>query len=179
MKLDPVLVQLTAENVHAEVLSSTPALKLDPQMVQKIRQRVPIFGGMSSEYLMQTLAMAQHLAVPAGEAVCREGEPGQAFYVLLSGEVRIEKNLQNRALELARLGPGHCFGEMALVGKSERSATVRTLKDCQLMRFERAQVDGNPAIAHIIYRNVAAILASRLKSSSDRLADLSSLHPGD
>lgn len=178
MKLDPVLVQLSAENVRAEILPSSPALKLDAQMVQKIRQRVPIFGGMSPEHLMQTLAMAQHVAVPAGAKLFHEGEAGDAFFVLLSGEVRIEKQTQGRVVELTRLGPGHCFGEMALVGKKERSATVRALKDCNVMRFERAQIDANPAIAHIVYRNVAAILASRLKSSSDRLVDLSSLHPG-
>lgn len=175
MKFDPAIIQLSAENVRAEVLPSNPALKLEPQMVQKIRQRVPLFGGMSAEQLMQTLALAQPVAVPAGAVVCQEGERGQAFYVLLSGEVRIEKRVKSRTIELARLGPGHCFGEMALVGKSERSATVRALADCNAMRFERAQVDAHPGLAYFIYRNVAAILASRLKSSSDRLADLSGL----
>lgn len=177
MKLDPTLVQLTAENVHAEVLPVNPALKIDPQMVQKIRQRVPIFGGMSAEVLMQTLALAQTVTVAADVVVCQEGERGQAFFVLLSGEVRIEKLVKNRVVELARLGPGHSFGEMALVGKSERSATVRALSECNAMRFEREQIDAHPGVAHIVYRNVAAILASRLKSSSDRLADLSSLQP--
>jgi hypothetical protein len=40
------------------------------------------------------------------------------------------------------------------------------------MRFYRDQVDANPESAHIIYRNIAGILASRLESSSEQLADL-------
>lgn len=173
MKLDPLIIQASAETVRAEVLPSAVAPKIDAKMVQKIRQWVPLFSGMSPEELAQTLALAQPVAVRAGAAFCQEGESGRAFYVLLSGDVRIEKQARDLPVELARLGPGHCFGEMALVGKNLRSATVRALSDCTALRLERAQIDAHPGIAHLIYRNVAAILASRLKSSSDRLADLS------
>lgn len=177
MKLDPLIVQASAETVRAEVLPSGPALKIDAPMLQKIRQWVPLFSGMSAEELAQTLALAQPVAVQAGAAFCLEGESGRAFFVLLNGDVRIEKRVKDRPVELARLGPGHCFGEMALVGKSVRSATVRALSDCTALRLERAQIDAHPGLAYFIYRNVAAILASRLKSSSDRLADLSGLQP--
>jgi len=173
MKIDPAIVQLSAENVRAKVLPRVEALQLDPAMVQKIRQRVPIFSGMSVDCLMQTLALAQHFSAHAGDVICEEGELGDAFYVLISGEVRIEKGQQTPAVELARLGPGHCFGEMALVGRHVRSATVRALKDSIIMRFERARVDANDESAHIIYRNIAGILASRLQSSSEQLVDLS------
>ncbi|MDD5028599.1 MAG: cyclic nucleotide-binding domain-containing protein [Rhodoferax sp.] len=172
MKIDPAIVQLSAENVRAQVLPRAVAVQLDPAMVQKIRQRVPIFSGMSADCLTRTLALAQHFSVPAGAVVCAEGELGDAFYVLIGGQVRIEKGPQTPAVELARLAPGHCFGEMALVGRRVRSATVRALKDSNIMRFDRAQVDANPESAHIIYRNIAGILASRLECSSEQLADL-------
>jgi CRP-like cAMP-binding protein len=104
--------------------------------------------------------------------VFNEGDTGDSFFMLISGEVRVEKSSKGRAIELARLGAGHCFGEMALVGKNLRSATVRAQDDCVTMRFSRQQIDANPESAHIIYRNIASILASRLENSSVLLADL-------
>lgn len=172
MKIDPAIIQFSAENVRAQMLPRVDAVQLDPVMVQKIRQRVPVFSGMSAECLGRTLALAQHFSVQANVVVCAEGEVGDAFYVLISGEVRIEKGQPPIAVELARLGPGHCFGEMALVGRHVRSATVRALKDSIIMRFDRYRVDANAESAQIIYRNIAGILASRLESSSEQLADL-------
>jgi CRP-like cAMP-binding protein len=172
MKIDPVIVKLSAENVRAEVLGRPFVSKLEPALIQKIRQRVPIFSGMSPECLMQTLTMSEHLSVKAGDSVFNEGDTGDSFFVLISGEVRIEKCSQGQAIELARLGSGHCFGEMALVGKNVRSATVLANEDCVAMRFSREQIDANSESAHIIYRNIASILASRLENSSVMLAEL-------
>lgn len=173
MKIDPLIVKLAAENVRAEVLLPPASLALDPALLQKIKQRVPIFSGMSADCLLRTLALAEHCAVKADAVVCRQGEAGDSFFVLISGEVRVEKNTATQQVELARLGAGHSFGEMSLVGRHLRSATVRALQNCVLMRFDRTQIDAVPESAHIIYRNIAGILASRLESSSEQLADLS------
>jgi len=67
-------------------------------------------------------------------------------------------------VELARLGVVDCFGEMALVGLEPESATVRALVDTVTMRFYAETVDANALSASCIYRNVANILAKRLKS---------------
>lgn len=173
MKIDPLIVKLAAENVRAEVLPRPASLALDPALVQKIKQRVPIFSGMSADCLLRTLALAEHCVVKADAVVCQQGEVGDSFFVLISGEVRVEKNASTQVVELARLGAGHSFGEMSLVGRHVRSATVRALQNCVLMRFDRGQIDTVPESAHIIYRNIAGILASRLESSSEQLADLS------
>lgn len=171
MKPASAIVQLVAENVRAEILSPVPALRLDPLLVEKIRQRVAVFQGMSPECLARTLALAEHCAVPAGQCVFLERESGDAFYVLVAGEVVVEKMRRGKALELARLGPGECFGEMALVGARHRSATVRARLDSIAIRFQRAVIDAHPQSAHIIYRNIGQVLATRLKASSEVLAD--------
>jgi CRP-like cAMP-binding protein len=172
MKHDPSIIQMSAENVRAAVFPQPAPITLDPAIIHKIKQRVPIFSGMSVDCLMRTLSLAEHFSVKAGVAVFNEGETGDSFFVLISGEVRVEKLSQNQSVELARLGSGHCFGEMSLVGKHLRSATVRALQDCVIMRFHSGRLDANPESAHIIYRNIAGILASRLESSSVQLADL-------
>ncbi len=171
-KIDPAVVQMFAENVRAHVLPKPGTIKLDASIVQKIAQRVPVFAGMSPECLMATLATAENYPVKAGEAVFREGDIGSAFYVVISGEVIVQKHKDGDTVELARLGTGQCFGEMALVQSDLRTATVVALSDSVTMRFERERVDAIAESAHVIYRNIARILASRLSESSVMLAEL-------
>ena len=172
MGIDPAIIQNVVQNVRAEVLPRLPSIKLDPAIIQKIAQRVPIFSGMSQPCLLSTLAVAEHFPVKAGEPVFREGDLGNSFYVLISGDVAVEKVRDGKVVELARLGAGECFGEMALVGNDVRSATVRALSDAVTMRFYRELIDSNPESASIIYRNISRILAARLGESSLMLADL-------
>lgn len=172
MGIDPAIFQNVVQNVRAEVLPRLPNIKLDPAIIQKIAQKVPIFSGMNQACLMATLAVAEHFPVKASETVFREGDLGNSFCVLIAGEVIIEKLRDGKSVELARLGAGECFGEMALVGNDVRSATVRALGDVVAMRFYRELIDSNPESASIIYRNISRILAARLGESSIMLADL-------
>ena len=172
MKVDPAIAQIFAENVRAEILPRSGALKLDPTIIQKIKKKVPIFSGMAPDCLMRTLAMAEYYSVKAGDAVFKERDIGDSFFVLVAGEVLVEKIRNGKVVELARLSPGNCFGEMALVGNHLRSATVRVTRDAVTMRFYRDLIDANAESAHVIYRNIASILASRLDESSEMLADL-------
>jgi CRP-like cAMP-binding protein len=75
-------------------------------------------------------------------------------------------------VNLANLSAGECFGEMGLVGAHLRSASVRAKSSAMALRFERERVDGFAESAHIIYRNIARVLAARLDSSSELLAEM-------
>ena len=172
MKIDPAIVRIFAENVRAEVIVRPAGLNLDDAIVKKIAERVKVFKGMSRDCLMSTLAMAEHLPLKTGEVVFNEGDIGSSFHILVAGVVVIEKTKNGQVLELARLGAGECFGEMALVGNHLRSATVRALQNAATMRFDLERVDSYPDSAHIIYRNIASILAARLDDSSEMLVDL-------
>ena len=80
--------------------------------------------------------MARNLAevsMPAGTAIIREGDPGDLFYVIADGEVRITV----AGAEVARYGPGHYFGEIALLRDVPRQATVTALTDVRLLSLER------------------------------------------
>lgn len=176
MKVDPALSHLVAQNVRAEVLTRSPAQgpasRLDPAMIEKISQKVPIFHSMSAECLVRTLALADYTSLKGGDTVFTEGDVGDCFFILIAGEVLVEKIRAGKPVELARLGAGDCFGEMALVGKHLRTATVRCKRDAIAMRFQRKSIDNHPDSAHVIYRNMARILASRLEEASATLADL-------
>ena len=172
MKIDPAVVKIFAENVRADVIQRPAGINLDASLVQKIADRVKVFQGMTHDCLMSTLAVAEHMPHKAGHVVFNEDDIGSSFHVLIAGEVVIEKMRGTHAVELARLGAGECFGEMALVGNHLRTATVRAVRDSVTLRFDRERLDAYADSARIIYRNIARILASRLDISSERLADL-------
>jgi CRP/FNR family transcriptional regulator, cyclic AMP receptor protein len=163
-------VRISDSNERAE-LGQKMAIKLDAPIVQKIQQKVPVFKGMTTEQLMRTLATADFFPIKETDAIFVEGEKGNSFFVLISGEVIIEKRMGNAVMELARLGTGECFGEMSLVGNQIRTATVRAATKCITIRFMRTVIDANPEAAHFIYRNIANILAARLEQSSGKLAE--------
>lgn len=169
MRVDPARVPKVAEQALAR---QSPSLRLDPALVQKIALKVPIFAGMNQDALLGTLATGEHYSVRQGEALFREGDLGNSFFVLIAGEVAVEKLHEGKAVQLKRLGAGECLGEMALVGNDLRTATVRALGDTVAIRFYRELIDANPASAAIIYRNIARTLAARLGESSVELLDL-------
>lgn len=172
MKIDPTIVQFQAENVRAQVIARPVEKKLGPATVLKIQEKVPLFRGMPMDLLMRTLAICEQVTVEAGKDVFKEGDIGDSFFVLTSGEVIVGKDRGNKFIELTRLGVGDCFGEMALVAKHARSATVRANRDVVAMRFYREAVDAHAESAHVIYRNIAHILALRLEEASATMADL-------
>lgn len=172
MGIDPLIIQNVVENVRAEVLPAQPTLKLDPALIDKIATKVPLFRALPRQGLLGMLALAEHFPVQRGDVVFNEGDIGNSFYVLISGEVVVEKTVAGKKANLARLEPGECFGEMALVDREVRSATVRALGEIVVMRFYREQVDANPVVAAVLYRNIARILAGRLGASDTLLASL-------
>jgi CRP-like cAMP-binding protein len=105
-------------------------------------------------------------AVGAGAVVCREGEPGHDFYVILEGEATVEQ----AGRHLRRLGPGEFFGELALFDRGPRSATVTAATDMRLLRLPElefsAVLDEVPALAH----KLLAALAGRVRDAEARLA---------
>ena len=73
------------------------------------------------------------MKVPAGETVFRQGDHGDRFYILDSGEIEIEVD----GREANVLGPGDYFGEIALLRDIPRTATARARKETQLYALER------------------------------------------
>ena len=69
-----------------------------------------------------------------GEKVCKQGGPGDSFYLVYSGKlsVNIKKGFLSASKKVADLGPGDFFGEMALLDRAPRSATVECEEDSKV-----------------------------------------------
>ncbi|HEX7479646.1 MAG TPA: cyclic nucleotide-binding domain-containing protein, partial [Polyangiales bacterium] len=122
-----------------------------------ILRTVELFSRLSPEELQSIADIAEPRHVTAGEVVFREGDPGDAFYVVLHGELAVSR----AGAAVATLRDGECFGELALLDRGLRSATVSARTACQLSRIAdedfRELLERYPSIAMAML----AILARR------------------
>jgi CRP/FNR family transcriptional regulator, cyclic AMP receptor protein len=83
-------------------------------------RRVPLFSRLNARGLEEVGRLTDEIDLPAGRALMREGDPGHEFFLILDGEVRVERG----GKELRTLGAGAFVGEIALLDGGPRSATV-------------------------------------------------------
>ncbi|UCE90480.1 MAG: cyclic nucleotide-binding domain-containing protein [Pseudomonadota bacterium] len=92
--------------------------------------------------LAQLIENSNLLAVPGGEAIVREGEPGDAVYVIIAGAARVCHQAGGRDLNLALLRAGDYFGEWSILTGTPRTASVTSLTRVDAVRIDsRAFLD--------------------------------------
>src|SRR4026208_2420829 len=101
-------------------------------------QEVSLFSACSRKDLQLVARRAEDVRVPTGKALVTEGEPGHEFFVILEGSAKVSK--QGR--KVAQLGPGDSFGELALLEKAPRNATVVADSDMELVVLGQREVAG-------------------------------------
>jgi hypothetical protein len=118
MKVDPAVVRIFAENVRADIIVRPAGLNLDPAIVKKIANKVKVFQGMTTDCLMSTLAMAEHIPHKAGEVVFNEGDIGSSFHVLITGEVLVENKPGRPGGATGQAHGGRVFWRNGLGGRT-------------------------------------------------------------
>jgi CRP-like cAMP-binding protein len=110
--------------------------------------------------------------VPAGREIFHEGDHGEMMYIIQSGTVRITKSIDGKEHELAQLGKGDFFGEMAIVSQIRRTATAVAAGEVQLLAFDRqgfqSMIEKNAKIA----MNVIDKLCRRLERANAQIQQL-------
>jgi CRP-like cAMP-binding protein len=127
-------------------------------------QQVSLFAACSRKDLQLVAKQADDLNVPAGKALVTEGQPGHEFFVILNGTARVTR--QGR--KVATLGPGDAFGELALLEKAPRNATVVAETDMELAVLGQREfagiLDNVPGFA----RKMLAGVGKRLREADAR-----------
>lgn len=122
---------------------------------------IELFSQIPGEDLAQVAIIATEETRERGEEIFAEGEDGDALYLVVDGKVRVHR--EDRVI--ADLGERECFGEMAILDASPRSATVTSLENCHLMKISREDfqeiLSEKPEIAMGIIR----VLTSRLRNT--------------
>lgn len=105
----------------------------------QLLQQIPLFRETPANTLKSIAAQLQSVEFGVNQHVIRQGESGDVFYIVESGQVEIliESDGQTKRVDLR--GPGEFFGEIALLTDALRSATVRTIAPTRLLKLHRAE----------------------------------------
>jgi CRP-like cAMP-binding protein len=167
---DPNLPELEAELESVDELAMDDIEEIplaEPRMMGAAAadalSRTPLFAGLSGEALESLVQQLTLVHLGVDEVLFHEGDPGDALYVIVEGEVAVQAEGPPR-VEMARLGPGAFMGEVALMTDQPRSATVTATEDSELLRIDRKTLSG-------VLAEHGEILAAVLRFVRHRLVD--------
>jgi CRP-like cAMP-binding protein len=149
---------VSLENVITFLLSTSMFENLDPVEIKEIA------------HLIETLRFQP------GETVFEEGTPGDSWYAVYRGEVAVVKQSAGGEDSIRTLGPGACFGEIAVLDGAPRSATVRANTETTALRFPRDRflelLQQEHLVAYKLIKHMALMFATMIRDYTETLCKL-------
>jgi CRP-like cAMP-binding protein len=138
----------------------------------------PLFAGVARRQLERLASIGEEEQHKKNEKVFSEGDPGDRFYLILEGQVRISREVAGMGEEaLAILGPGECFGEMALVDGGPRSADAIVHERCRLFVLRKDDLEDllfvDRELSYDLLWNFVRTLSARLRETNNKMTMLS------
>ncbi len=135
--------------------------------------QVPLFADLDADSLGELAAVVRQRVFRPGEVIFHRGDPGQVLYLINTGKVKIcLTSPEGQEVSLAVLGPGECFGELALFDGQPRSADAQAIERVETHALQRADfikaVLQHPRIAV----QVLHVLSGRLRQTDEMIQDL-------
>ena len=126
--------------------------------------RVPLFAGISDDSMQRVAEVAGEQDFAAGSFIVRQGQVGTGLYVILAGRARVVRGSD----ELAVLGEGDFFGELAVIDQQPRMASVQAETDATCLALASwdmlTLLERDPALS----LNLIRALAERLRAAGER-----------
>lgn len=140
---------------------------------------VPIFSTLDAHEVEILVKYVEQKIYQEGELAFREGDPGDAVYVVLAGAVRIVKMIDGQhSKSLAAFVERDFFGELALLDGHPRSASAQAARRSTLLKISNARfgelMQSEPYVAMKIVMQIACHLAARLRATNQMVAELES-----
>jgi EmrB/QacA subfamily drug resistance transporter len=136
----------------------------EPQRVADFLRNVQVFAGLSSQMLEQIARLATDVSVRRGEWLFREGDPADGVYVVRVGHLEVVQD-GPEAQPLNTLTRGAVLGELALLSGSERSASIRALRDTEVLKIDKAHFDALLRSEPELALSLTRVLSAQLQAS--------------
>lgn len=134
--------------------------------------QIPIFASLGNEDRSSLAERVIRQPFPKGSTLFRRGEPGNALYIIIRGQVRIfASTRQGNEITLALLGPGEFFGEMALLDGEPRSANAEATEETELHFLDRDNFFSFLMRKESALRAILCALSRRLRRTDDLLTE--------
>src|SRR5512145_1456526 len=154
------------------------------KMNLKDLRKSPLFEGLSDEELQKLMDMAEPMSLRAGDVLMRQGEMGDAAYVVIKGEFEVQKQSGQSVIKIDVRNPGDVVGEMALLSRATRTATVIAKTDGEALRISPEAFDelliSSSTAARAVLRWVMARLNQNesLLHQQEKMAALGTMSAG-
>lgn len=139
-------------------------MRTSPSSYSRDLGQLPLFASCTPAELHRITALTTGVLVPAGKVLCTEGAVGREFFVVESGEASVTVD----GKEIAQLGAGSFFGEIALLAHQPRTATVTATTPMQVLVL-------TPAEFHQLVRLAPSVAATVQQAMDDRQAQTQQL----
>jgi len=126
--------------------------------------KIWLFSTSSAKELRSIRRALEEVRVPAGKMLCEQGTVGREFFLIVDGQASVRRN--NR--KVATLAPTQYFGEMALLDRRPRSATVVADTDMTLLVLGQRQFNGLLDAMPALARKMLAAMATRLREADEK-----------
>jgi len=150
---------------------------IDPRALR----RVKILAGMSDDQLKRFAEFMEVEKVPQWSVIVKQGEMGDAMYLILSGELRVRIDVMGKETILATLSIGDFFGDISLFDHGPRSADVVANTDSTLLKISSSAFDelakAAPETATPFLRAVGQTLSARIRADNKRYGDSVKMSP--
>ncbi|MDD5307388.1 MAG: Stp1/IreP family PP2C-type Ser/Thr phosphatase [Deltaproteobacteria bacterium] len=158
-----IVVRMVDPEGKAAALTQEVNLKIE------VIRKMPLFKFLTYKELVRIMNITRVKEVPDGAPVINEGEEGGELFIVLAGSVRVHKG----ETSIVVLSAGDHFGEMALIDKAPRSASVSSVGVSKLLVISRADffqiIRNEPPLATKLLWSFLQVLSARLRSTSDEL----------
>jgi hypothetical protein len=138
-------------------------------------RRIKILANMTDEQLERFAQFVEVEKVPQWSVIVKQGDPGDAMYFILDGELRVRMDVMGKETILATLTAGDFFGDVSLFDHGPRSADVVANSDSTVVRVSAAGFDAlakeAPEIATPFLRAVGRTLSARIRTDNKRYGD--------
>jgi CRP-like cAMP-binding protein len=137
----------------------------------------PVFAGLPGDHAAQLAGCARTVGWKAGEALFKEGEPADTFYVLRRGRIALELFVPNRGpVTVETIEPGEVVGWSWLFPPYRWHFDGRAVEDARAVAVDgaclRRKCDDDPALGYDLMRRFSQVMLERLQATRLRLADL-------
>ena len=153
------------------------ALDLTGKSTLEILAAIDLFSGLPLTHLRRVVDIGLEEQYKPSARIFGEGEPGDKFYLIVDGAVRISRFVAGMGEEaLAILRPGAYFGEMSLIDDAPRSATAVSHERCRLFVVNRRDLEDllfvDRDLAYELLWNWVRTLSRRLRAANDKMTFL-------
>lgn len=170
--LHVAVTQLTLDPLPDVAAAARVALDLDRRTVTMLStiekaillERVDHFDTVDGEHLAAIALIAEECNHAEGDLVFRAGDPGDAMFLVVDGEVALRRG----ELDIARAAAGETFGSWALFEAEPRMVTAVAVQDCRLLRIDRADFADLMAEDMVVAQSMLRSVARRLRELAAR-----------